>query len=522
MLHGIATLFLRSLRLEARLLRTHLFRLAFVLVIYAMMFVAQLQSMMYGAPGQHFFVSMSWLNAIAVALGGVSFFSSAITEEKEEDTIGLLMMANINPLGILLGKSTARLVQALLLLTIQFPFTLLAITLGGVTISQVVAMYIALLAFTVCLSNVGLLASVVSRRAGTAAAISTVWMIGYAWIPAALYAGMPMLPSLTANIPYWQPTLLKILGLVAESSVFTRLIEIPRTGFDESPFSVQVIGNCLFGLACFLASWWLFPRFALQADVQGVSRGWLQASSSTQRLGSAGRAWTNPLIWKEYYFLTGGMPYVVLKVAGCVALYGVIFAFESSAYGSAAPGELVQPVVAQHCGWVIAFLALEAAIYASRLFHDEIRGQTLSSLLMLPRSIAYVAYSKMAGAMLGLLPTAGFALFDGVVLAPNPDVWAEAVLQPGVWYVVVIYSAFLHLVALLSLFVKWGALPLAFLILLFSSNCCGFALLFPLMFAGEELLAQLIALAIVGMMFMVSTFVFQMMIHARLYELGAK
>ena len=42
--------------------------------------------------------------------------------------IGLMLMAGISPLGILLGKSCGRLLQAALLLTVQFPFTWLAIT----------------------------------------------------------------------------------------------------------------------------------------------------------------------------------------------------------------------------------------------------------------------------------------------------------------------------------------------------------------------------------------------------------
>ena len=56
--------------------------------------------------------------------------TSAEAEEKEEQTLGLLRMTGLNALSILLGKSTSRLLGALLLLLAQFPFTIFAITLA--------------------------------------------------------------------------------------------------------------------------------------------------------------------------------------------------------------------------------------------------------------------------------------------------------------------------------------------------------------------------------------------------------
>ena len=131
MLRGIFALFFRSLRGDARSVWVHLSWLFLLLVIYVALWFAQEQSAYVGAPGREFFRSVTYLNAIFVTLLGVSYFSSAISEEKEEDTLGLMTMAGISPLGILLGKSTTRLFQVFLLLAVQYPFTLLAITLGG-------------------------------------------------------------------------------------------------------------------------------------------------------------------------------------------------------------------------------------------------------------------------------------------------------------------------------------------------------------------------------------------------------
>jgi len=112
------------------------------------------------APGLRFFEVVVAVDLVFVILAGVSYFSSAISEEKEEMTLGLLRMTNLNPLSILLGKSTSRLCAAILLFVAQIPFTLLAITLGGISLHQVFAAYLTLAAFLVFVSNLALLASV--------------------------------------------------------------------------------------------------------------------------------------------------------------------------------------------------------------------------------------------------------------------------------------------------------------------------------------------------------------------------
>ena len=85
---------------------------------------------------------------------------------------------------------------------------------------------------------------------------------------------------------------------------------------------------------------------------------------------------------------------------------------------------------------------------------------------------------------------------------------------------------FLHLIALLSLFVKWGALPLALMLMGPLITCCPVGqLLFYV--AGQqgglrESYGVLAATATVWILMGLVCFVFQMMIAARLQELGSK
>ena len=120
-----AAMFTRALRSDTRRLRPHLFRMLFAGLILGSLVMAHIQSLSLGAPGLFFFGNILWLNLVLIVLAAVSFLSTAITEEKEEGTLGLLMLAGVSPLAMLLGKSSTRLFSTALLLVVQFPFQLM-------------------------------------------------------------------------------------------------------------------------------------------------------------------------------------------------------------------------------------------------------------------------------------------------------------------------------------------------------------------------------------------------------------
>src|SRR6188508_1110713 len=127
----LLALFARSLREDVRLKMTYFTRVGLVAVILLFLLSTTDAFGWTNAPGLRFFGTVVFINFFFIVLAGFSYFASAITEEKEEMTLGLLRMTNLDPLSILLGKSTSRLIGALLLLVAQLPFTLLAISLGG-------------------------------------------------------------------------------------------------------------------------------------------------------------------------------------------------------------------------------------------------------------------------------------------------------------------------------------------------------------------------------------------------------
>lgn len=526
MYYGLLALLTRSLRQDARQTRNHVFRLAFVAFIYLALLAATVTSGLFGAPGLRFFQTIAWLNMFFISCAGVGYFSSAITEEKEEETIGLLQMAGLNPLGILLGKSTSRLIQATMLLVVQFPFSLLAVTLGGVTPYQIVAAYVALLAYMILLANVALLWSTLCQRGGAAAGMTTLVFVIYFIMPWFAHGLSDDLIDKGWSKSYGLPgTALELLNWLAQSSILDRLTATTQTGFKDAILSYQVLTNSVGGALCFLLSWLLFNSFTQSETSQGVTRGVVLKSTSRVAFLSPGRCWSMPLVWKDFQFLGGGYSLGLVKLIGYVALHGlIVYLYTWNGF----VGQSIQwtEIGRLYCSCMVCAVGIEACIMASRIFHDEVRLQTLSSLLMLPRTIAYLGYSKAIGCLLGLLP-ALLCLALGSLLLPEAS-WEAAskfVIEPFVWGIVLTAVIFLHLIALLSLFVKWGALPLSIMLMGPISSCCpvGQLLFFVAGPQGmRENFGLLAATATIWILMGLVCFVFQMMIAARLQELASK
>jgi hypothetical protein len=461
----LLALFVRSLREDSRLKFTYFARSGLVLVLLLFLFMTQATMGWSNAPGLHFFETVAAVNLCFVVLAGVSYFSSAISEEKEEMTLGLLRMTNLNPLSILLGKSTSRLCTALLLFAAQIPFTLLAITLGGVSLRQICAAYAAIAAFLVFVCNLALLASVLCRRTSGAAVLTGVALLFFFLIvPLAGWFGqLPIRLGILAAANSWTETLRALAQFVEAVSPFSQMNKILGLEFHGSAFTFQVGSDLAMGLGLFLLAWAVFEKFCGEQKESAPSRGGVAQARGRWLFFSPGRVWSRALAWKDFHFMTGGWLWLMIKFAAYGAPMVALRCW---------PDKLGGPPRWHDFGvgtfwYMLFFFVAELAFAAAGIFRHEYQGQTLSSLAMLPQGIRRVAYEKC----LGVLPSLAAA---GLYLGLSAALVAPAVYRhlernpidgPGELLGMVLFAAqvpfLLHLVAALSLHVKRGALPLA-------------------------------------------------------------
>jgi ABC-type transport system involved in multi-copper enzyme maturation permease subunit len=116
------------------------------------------------------------------------------------------------------------------------------------------------------------------------------------------------------------------------------------------------------------------------------------------------------------------------------------------------------PVLSRYV--MLASIGGEACFYAARMFHEELKWGTLPSLMTLPQPLAALAYAKLGGCLLGLIPAVMVFL---VLVAVVPPMGSQSAPLAGsaAWMLLMQFVVLLHLTVLFSLFVNWGALALA-------------------------------------------------------------
>ena len=472
MLSGPLSLLIRSIRQDARTRRAHAVRLAAVILILVLLLSAQFSTGPLAAPGLVFFFSISMLAMILITLAAVGHFSTAISEEAEEGTLGLLLMANLSPVAILLGKSTNRVISAWLVFIAQFPFALLALTLGGVTVWQIVVVYVALAMYLYLVANLALLASVFSRKTSNSMALTTLFLL-------VLHATVPIIhqtvDSLAALrvLPYADQWSVIVAGLTKTNKSISTGFEIYRILDPQLTPSVLTIHNafCLIvGTLAFVLSWSYFRRTILIADFGDVveRRSW---SFGSWRLGGRpNRSWKLALIWKDYHFIAGGTSFVILKIAAFAVLFLLAWQFEK--YIVTVFGMQASEVIRVTC---FSFAVVELLMLSSRIFHVERRWGTLPTLAMLPLSTSRISWQKAAGCLLVTVPS-WLAVLASCYM-PSTAGSRPLVLRPEEIVIGFCLSLVVaQLTVVCSLRMAWGALPMAIAI-----SVVSFAVLSPLL-----------------------------------------
>lgn len=473
MLRQTFALMLRSLRVDARQKRFHLLRLGLGVIIALLLVFIQLvlmeDPMFSSSPGLLFFKFIVWTNAVFAALVGPLIFGASVTEEKEERTLALLKIANVRPISILAGKTIPLLIGMLLVLAIQFPFTLLAVTLGGVTLGQVSAAFVALTAFLIFSGMLSTFCSVVCRQTGNAVGAAGILLILFFAGPSLalvilgrlVQTGKPWLAAAAQTGMEWA-------DFCRRQSLFTRISEVSGSGFSGGPVGVQVVSNVLLGALLFGLSWLVFDLFNSQTEEFVPTR------RRRKRLAAAmngpelprRRVWAAALPWRDYYYLAGGKRLMVAKTIGYAALV-VLVAATSAGYDLRnidlkGTGQFTALIM------FFCFLPVETTILAARTYRAEIKEKTLTSLTMVPLTTAELAYGKLAGSLLALVPALGF-LAVGLIL--DPDILSNMIEglaeRPGAFLLTVVnyitqFLLFLHLAVFFSiLWNTWAGIAVA-------------------------------------------------------------
>jgi hypothetical protein len=473
---GVTTLFNWTLKMDSKSIYPHIVRAAFAGAMLFAISMANVDVFGTGSMGLRFFELVCTLNVFIITISGITYFVTAVTEEKDAGTFALLRLAGMNSLSITLGKSTSRLVSSLMLLVIQIPFTFLSITLGGVLWNQIIAAYLALAAWMILVANLALFCSVRCATSGRAAGLAATTIGVFVFLPrissaflgaispgvlsAGTIAFLEAIPAGCSKISVFD-RLAEILGLTSGFTMLgidfsTGLTTISTASIkgEVSIVAGQFWSSLLTAFVLFVVSTLTLDFWSAPADIAGPSE------NKSVRRWAVGRCWDLSVAWKEFLFFTGGRTFAIAKfLAGGLAFAGFRMFQEMDGYSN---GLVLRGDYSWWAFLTFVFtLTAEVLLYSSGCLFYEVRQQTQSTLATVPISSVRILVEKFAGCAIALVPAIVW-IFITLILSDGAIARNCSATMVSSYLIMLGFAS--HLAALLSLYTRWAALPLTILL----------------------------------------------------------
>lgn len=449
----------RTIRQDSRTVSHHLMRAAVAaFILFLFMVQASENTIQVGAGGS--FASQVFLccYGFLTLLGGVHF-SAAISEEKEEQTLPLLKMTGASSVAILLGKSLPRLSVAILFLICVAPFLLLSITLGGVLIQGVVSAILSVLCYSLMLSQLGLLASILSKSSRKAFSLMVLfWSLTellFLWV--LMIGGFGWISQGTSQ--EWYST----------ASSWSLWMNLNSTLLAFSPtdwWYPHMNFELVVAVVAFVLSWLSFHRFTEERS-SGPSLAWVNGLVSANHRS---RVWNHATAWKSWHVLTGGVRWLWIRSLGGIVLsFGivtaVVVAFDS--------GFQIEAICIGSFWVAVVVFLLSVGRMTGLVYQTEIQQKTLSTLVMLPVPASQTFLSMLKGLSPAIAASfvpvvVGFIAMISVLLEVRGSFrvnilsdLSEMLVEPWFWHFFSWALVTLALGTYLSTRVRHGALLIA-------------------------------------------------------------
>ena len=345
------------------------------------------------------------------ALFTPGYVASALTEEKERNTLEALMATDLSSREIVLSKLAVRLANLGTMLLTGLPILAMLQVMGGIDPDFTIVGYVAILFFTITLACLAISNSVRCRRTRDAIMATYIELGAYLALTAVV----------SSVVRFWRPPLFLDLGFISFDfgTVFDlicsgnpivglgRITEFVATGGQLS----HVLGNVL---GQFLA-FHVVVSVLLTADAVRRFRSAFRKQTYGQLAKDSNRLWRLrpsignwPLLWKELYtdasarkswfrrllmgllILASFLPIAVIELEHGTGRGSLILEWAYFNYVSTAG-----------C-FILCVLLIRVVVQAALVFSRERDQQTLDSLLTCPVSTPSIIASKWLGCMLGV------------------------------------------------------------------------------------------------------------------------
>ena len=352
-------------------------------------------------------VALDYLLLIATA---APLFATCVTEEREAETLPLLVVSGMSLRGVVLGKGMARFLPALLILIIQIPLIVGSFGFGGFTLRQAIPAIALLLALAVSIAGWSLLMSTLCLRSSHA----QLFVVGPL---ATLEFGGRLCEVLHANyrargnaVSQWLSDALLWASELKDLSVGEMLLELQLlTGtapWERLAGMHLAIGLLSGAVAVAVAEPWLQRTFHLMP----TRRSRLASLRGTRRLRG------DAIFAREFRFAIGGVAGMVLRLLVHLGIAGLTYVVARYLIASASERAIAETVLTVP----LVVTAFDLWIHAGRLLSVEVTDRTLPMIVLSSARMPAVILRKLLAACTVLLPAvvAWIALY---AIVPGSD-----------------------------------------------------------------------------------------------------
>jgi hypothetical protein len=396
-------LFRQTIQCDTRSLGFFFLRLGLAFLLTFCFYLFQTQaSRTGGAKGLMLFTAISGVNICFTYISSFCLFLPLVREEKEEDTLGLILMTGISPFAYIVGKCGSRMATFVMMLAIQLPFTVLCVTLGGISLKLVLLAYLLVFSFMFFQSSLCFFVSLFTNSfiSGIFITCAFSYLAHYLLMLVTAYAGKGALGyTLHGSEVFFFPVIL----LVEYLSSF-------GAGASDKGIIAFMAACLVAGVGFFLLSIllfnWINSRQFKEVDLSGWKK---KIRSKAEASPSSERSWLlkilsprfgkNALRSKDFHFSFKGKLLFLFQLVALL-LFVWMDSFSSILFNIQTV-EMARDFV-QYCLGVMVCLCI---FCGHQFFGREIKNNTLETLLVLPISGRRLFWSKIQAFLVTCSPT---------------------------------------------------------------------------------------------------------------------
>jgi ABC-type transport system involved in multi-copper enzyme maturation permease subunit len=387
------------------------------------------------------------------------FGASGVAQEKDRQTLILLLMTDMRDHELVLGKLFAGLLMVMVLVLASTPVLFLVLLLGGVGIDQV------LWALAICAASAftagswGLLVAYWREKTFQTLAISVLGFVILLGVVEGAVAGLSALPASSG----WAAVAAHWIGLLNPYRVLLGVLNplSGRTGLEPAHVSAwdflivmaaaTVVIN---GITILRLRVWNPSRSfggTIEAADEPAPEGTVAGATpaATARGGAANDArtrtiWANPVVWREICTKAYGRKILVIKAAYVVVAALIAFSVSQTLTSTDLVLGMISPAGVGLVGLCLISLMLINAQAVTALTSER-DGKTLELLLMTDVTAKEFIYGKLGGIFYNTkelivipLALAGYVLF---MRSSGTDQFAEALVFAMIGFLVLVLFA---------------------------------------------------------------------------------